>query len=170
MKKLIKNLKLLTVVLMCSLLTLPAFAASVTLSIGAASAGTNLVVGAGQITSLVFSGAGAAAVKVQLFDGITNSTTYVIGAYTNYTPTVVSVTNVYSTLLDSTVTNIYTVITNVPATIAQSTNTLRSLGAFSIPTNETVTITYDTANPFFRGITATNNGALTITVNYLNWR
>lgn len=170
MKKLIKNLKFPVIVMLCWLLALlPAFGASVTYNASAAST-NNIVALSGTITSIVLSGAGAASVKVQLFDAPTNTLTYVIGAYTNYTPTVVSQTNVFSTPLDTTVTNIQTIVTNVPATVAQSTNNFRVIGSYTVPTNEVVTINYDTPNSFFRGILVTNSAAVTITVNYLSWR
>lgn len=169
MKTFLENLKFPVAAMMCLLLALPAFGASVTITPSAAATNQVLTV-AGSITSIVLSGAGAASVKVQLFDGSNTNLTYVVGAYTNYTASVILVTNTYTSIAGGTVTNIYTVVTNAAATVAQSTNNFRTIGAFSVPTNETVTVSYDAANPFFRGIVATNSQAVSITINYLPWR
>ncbi len=171
MKKLIKKLKAPVVTLMCLLMLAiqPGFAASVTYVASAAST-NNILASAGAITSVVLNGAGATSVKVSLFDAPTNTLTYVIGAYTNYTPTIYNVTNVYSAPFDTTVTNIATVLSNVPSSVAQATNTYRTVASYSVPTNDTVTITYDTIVPFNRGLLVTNSQAVTITVNYLPYR
>lgn len=169
MKKLMKNIKVPVVAMLAFLLAiLPVMGASVTYGPTVAST-NNVVATSGNITSLVLSGT-TNTVLVKLFDASTNTLTYVIGAYTNYTVNVYTNTQTWTDILGASVTNSYKFWTNVPSTVAQSTNNFRILGTFSVPSGETVTINYDAAHPFWRGVTVTNSGQVNITVNYLPWR
>lgn len=169
MKYLIQYLKVPVIAFLCmTMALLPAFGATVTLS--PAAAGTNNAVAtAGGITRLTFSGT-AATVKVALFDAPTNTMTYIIGAYTNYSSFVYTNSATHTDILGNTVTNAYKYLTNVPTAVIQTTNQYRQLGAFSVPSGETVTIQYENPSPFFQGILVTNNGAISVTVDYLPQR
>lgn len=168
MKNLIKKLKFPVVALMIALLVaLPfsGFTATISRSL-TSGVPTNLVSVAGTITRITLSGT-AGTVKVQLFDAPAVALTYVIGAYTNYTPTVYTNAVVFTDILGASVTNNHKYITNLATANIQTTNLFRSLGQFSVPAGETITINYDTVNVFNRGILITNNGAIDVTINYL---
>jgi hypothetical protein len=167
--KTIRQIKMVLAILTVALFaSMPVVAATVTTSPTVA-ATNNILATAGGITSIVLSGT-TNTVKVQLFDASTNTLTYVIGAYTNYVGNVFTNTVTYTDILGASVTNSYRFLTNVASTVAQSTNTFATLGAFSIPSGETVTVNYDNANPFFRGILVTNSAQVNVTVNYVQWK
>jgi hypothetical protein len=167
MKKL--NLFKVTVVgLMIGLTAMMGFSASVSISPSAAATNSLLAI-PGQITRLTFTAGGTAA-AIRLQDAPSTTQTFVIGAYTNYAPSVYTNTATYTDILGNTVSNSYKYITNIATAVIQTTNNYRTVGVYAVPANETVTIAYDTANPFVFGLLATNSVACTITVDYLPWK
>jgi len=162
-------LKVLAVAVMIGLTASLGFAGSVTISPSAAA--TNSVVAfPGQITSLTFTAGGSASI-IRLIDAPSTALTYTIGAYTNYTPTVYTNTAAnYTDILGNVVTNTYKYITNIATANIQTTNNYRTIGVYTIPANETVTVNYDAINPFVFGVLATNNTACTITLQYQQWK
>lgn len=122
---------------------------------------------AGGITLLTIANSTTAAVAVRLFDSPTTNITFVTVPYTNITRSVVSITNIYTDPLGALVTNIYNGVTNTQATVAQATNSYRTIGFFNVSSNSTYSIPYASPDIFNLGLTLTNNGALTISVDYL---
>jgi hypothetical protein len=160
--------KSLVVGVMIALTATVGFGAQVTLSPSAAATNSLLTV-PGQITRLTLTAGGSAA-AVRIIDAPSTAQTYTIGAYTSYSPAVYTNTATYTDILGNTVSNSYRYITNLATSVSASTNNYRSVGVYAVPANETVTIAYDTANPFMFGLLVTNNVALTITVDYLPWK
>lgn len=133
-------------------------------------AGTNSIIqGPGNITQITLTATGAV-MFVKLLDMPTNTLTYVVGAYTNYTPTVYTNTATYTDILGNTVSNSYRYLTNIPTSVAQSTNNYRTIGTFVVPANDTVTIPYVSANPFVFGVGYTNVGGGSVTIQYAPYK
>lgn len=172
-KQTMKNpsiLKVLAVAVMIGLTASFGFAGTVTISPSGAATNSVLSATAGQITSATFTAGGSAA-TIRLFDAPSTALTYSVGAYTNYTPTVYTNTTAnYTDILGNAVTNSYKYITNIATTVNAATPSFRTIGVYVIPANETVTINYDTVNPFTLGVLATNNAACTITLQYQPWK
>lgn len=165
MKK-INPFHIVTVAVLSALLALlpvKLMAASATASWSVAST-NSLVNGPGSISALTFTATGAV-MTVRLIDMPSTTQTYIIGATTNYTPTVYTNTAVYTTPLGS-VTNNHLYLTNIPTAVIQTTNNYRTIGVFVVPANDTLTIPYSTVNPFLLGLGYTNVGGGSITVQY----
>lgn len=145
-------------------------ALSVNATWSVASTNSLLSAKAGTIQSISLTATGAV-MTVRLIDMPsvpTTNLTYVIGAYTNYTPTAYTNTAAaYTDILGNSVTNTGSkYITNLATTVAASTNNYRTIGVYVVPANETLTINYDNVNPFVFGLGYTNVGGGSITVNY----
>lgn len=122
---------------------------------------------AGGITLLTIANPNTSAVAVRLFDSPTTNISFVAAAYTNITRSVVSITNIYTDPLGASVTNIYNGVTNTQSTVAQATVGYRTIGFFNVSSNSTYSIPYSSPDIFNLGLTITNNGGITISVDYL---
>lgn len=164
--------KQIAVALMLAMTVVVGYGATITYSpSGAATntvfSGTSQTNRGGAIRQITFANSGAA-VTVRLLDAPATSITYsnAAGAWTNQTRTVVQHTNVYEDILGNSVTNVYTQITNTIAAASAATNSYRALGQWVIGSNVTQVIDYDVPLVFGLGLLATNNGAVSITINY----
>lgn len=158
-------------------LCMSAMAASITYSpSGAATntvfSGTANTNRAGAISQIVIANASpTATVVVRLIDAPATTLTYTNagGAWTNHVRSIISFTNVYTDILGNSVTNIYQTVTNTVSAALAATNSYRTIGTWTVSSNSTVTIPYSTPNVFGLGILATNNGAASITISYLQF-
>lgn len=145
-----------------------------TVAITPGTAATNSLVSSnsGLITQISLTSTAGVAFVVSLYDAPALTLTYTNYAWTNYTLVERTNTTAYVDILNNTNTISYRYLTNVSTVMSNLNNTtwsnnFRLIGTFAAPAGTTVTIPYITANPFFRGLMATNNVGGSLSVQYL---
>lgn len=174
MNKTMKNIssfkQIVSATLVALMLTwgIAGFSASVTIA-PAGPTTNSIVTGPGLITQVSCTATAGVAVAWSLYDAPGLSLTNYTAQYTNYVPTVYTNITTYTDILGNTVSNSYYYITNIATTVGSAgkvTNSYRLIGVFVAPASSTITIPYDTANPFIFGLMASNSAGGTFTVNY----
>ncbi len=107
------------------------------------------------------------AANITLYDAPTNSLTYTLSAYTNNTTSSVITNKVrWTNYFGAYQTNSFLMVTNTTATVAASTNLYPTLLTTTVPAGTTQTYTYTDGLEALRGVLATANTNATITINY----
>lgn len=168
MKNIIKSLIVIGALMFAN----QSFAATATVSVSAAASTNSLLSAGARVTSVVIANSGTNATTFALLDAPSTTTTYTVGAYTNWTSVSTNITQVYTTPSGVSQTNTLTGVYQVANPVSASTNTYPAALLFTVPASTTVTYTPGgNGLLLMRGALLTNGtpgGTLNITATYYN--
>lgn len=166
MKKLLQSLIVGALLFTGLAVTNPHVEAATIVSSPSGASTNNLLASGAAITQVSIANSSGGAVSIRLLDAPSTDLTYTIGAYTNVTRSVVSVTNSYTDRFGNSQSSVGNMVRTTESVTAASTNDYRSLIILTVPNGETFTYTPTTPVVALQGILLTNQDAVDVTIQY----